>query len=225
MIPAWLPDCRDKHAYPALSSTLVRWAWEFLRRNADYQKAWAEMIAPYYSADLGYDPDLPRAAGIPDPLSAMRDKFGVAFLPPDPADSRTVPVFEHNLIYENHPGAVSGSLARDQVAVVFNLAWPLEPQIARAERSIRERRERLVARGEITATAPRNHKALWQDYLRLLDGEAAGLQTARLAAIIYPKTENLDPDYAGSRAVTNGLKAARKLRDGDWRQIPMHPDK
>lgn len=35
--PDWLPDWRDKSAYPKHNSK-KRWAWEFLRRNPEYQK-------------------------------------------------------------------------------------------------------------------------------------------------------------------------------------------
>ncbi|MFA5593272.1 MAG: DUF6499 domain-containing protein [Micavibrio sp.] len=35
----WLPDWRDKSQYPDPRSTSNKqWAWEFLRRNPDYQK-------------------------------------------------------------------------------------------------------------------------------------------------------------------------------------------
>ena len=37
-IPAWLPDWREPTKYPdANTAPLLQWAWEFLRRNADYQ--------------------------------------------------------------------------------------------------------------------------------------------------------------------------------------------
>lgn len=42
----WLPDWKDETAYPDPETTsLQQWAWEFLRRNPEYQKdflAWKE---------------------------------------------------------------------------------------------------------------------------------------------------------------------------------------
>lgn len=42
-VPDWLPDWRDEKAYnfPSQSERIL-WAWEFLRRNPGYQKAWRE---------------------------------------------------------------------------------------------------------------------------------------------------------------------------------------
>lgn len=39
MVPDWLPDCRDEGAYPAPHDlNLTSWAWQFLRRNPEYQR-------------------------------------------------------------------------------------------------------------------------------------------------------------------------------------------
>lgn len=42
-IPSWFPDWKDSGSYnlPSLSN-LPLWAWEFLRRNLDYQRDWQE---------------------------------------------------------------------------------------------------------------------------------------------------------------------------------------
>jgi len=41
---SWLPDWRDASRYPPVEGTSgTRWAWEFLRRNPDYQKAYLEL--------------------------------------------------------------------------------------------------------------------------------------------------------------------------------------
>jgi hypothetical protein len=222
--PAWLPDCSDESAYPdPRSAPLVRWAWEFLRRNLEYQRDYAELIAPYYSAERGLDDELRIADGKPDPIRAMREKFGV-LLPFDPADARARPLFESNLVSVRDWSA-SETLPRNQTAIVFDMLWPLEPQIERALSYLRGRRAWLESKGEISPEMRRNHVEKWREYLRLLDGEAAGHKTSELAAIVFPDIENVYPDYAGNRAVRTNLVAARKLRDSDWRLLAMPPEK
>src|SRR5438067_2795987 len=35
--PAWVPNWREPSQYPEITNTpLLRWSWEFLRRNSDY---------------------------------------------------------------------------------------------------------------------------------------------------------------------------------------------
>ena len=48
------PDWRDASAYPLNTTDLDpgRWAWEFLRRNPDYQKDYEHFVSlPSYRAD------------------------------------------------------------------------------------------------------------------------------------------------------------------------------
>lgn len=56
IVPDWLPDWRDAKLYPKPKEiSLKQWAWEFLRRNPEYQKQWEETIAPWVKSDKGFD--------------------------------------------------------------------------------------------------------------------------------------------------------------------------
>ena len=45
--PTWLPDWRDINAYPDPKSTKrYEWAWEFLRRNPEYQADYESFLKP-----------------------------------------------------------------------------------------------------------------------------------------------------------------------------------
>ena len=56
--PTWLPDWKDASQYPDPKTTSLRqWAWEFLRRNPEYQKLWSELIEPFYDPQDGFDTD------------------------------------------------------------------------------------------------------------------------------------------------------------------------
>lgn len=223
MKPTLLQDWHDEAAYPdPLSAPRRRWAWEFLRRNREYQRAWAELIAPYMSDD-GFDSDRSRAdlrgkGEDEDALKIMRERFGIAFVPPDPADAAILPVFETNLIV-----TVRGNFKKrpEEEEVLFNLEWPIGPQIIAAQHHLDRMKKHREDKGEILPEAKRNHIERWRDYLRLLDAETAGATTRRMAEIIYPEVDNVDPDYAGNRTVLNRLNAARKLRDGDYRLIAI----
>ena len=43
--PSWLPDWKDETAYTDHGDDLEAWAWEFLRRNPDYQADFARWAA------------------------------------------------------------------------------------------------------------------------------------------------------------------------------------
>jgi hypothetical protein len=45
MAPAWLPDWKNQKNYPDPTSTAPQqWAWQFLRRNPEYQQLWKKGI-------------------------------------------------------------------------------------------------------------------------------------------------------------------------------------
>lgn len=52
--PDWLPDWTDPAAYPDHGENAAAWAWEFLRRNPEYQEDFAHyMSVPAYYPDGG----------------------------------------------------------------------------------------------------------------------------------------------------------------------------
>ena len=46
MAPKWLPDWQNQSQYPLATATRLDWAWQFLRRNPEYQEFWSNLIAP-----------------------------------------------------------------------------------------------------------------------------------------------------------------------------------
>jgi hypothetical protein len=51
MNQSWLPNWTDKSPYPNVNGTpSLQWAWEFLRRNDQYQRLWDKLIAPTHDA-------------------------------------------------------------------------------------------------------------------------------------------------------------------------------
>lgn len=55
--PDWLPDWRDPNAYTEHGRDLRSWAWEFLRRNPEYQADYAHyMSLPWFYSEGGGTP-------------------------------------------------------------------------------------------------------------------------------------------------------------------------
>jgi hypothetical protein len=100
--PNWL-----ENAYPAAEDLNDReWAWEFLRRNPQYQQMWADLIRPFWdSAEQSFDDDAAVQAEhtkagadpafqhlmsgadegsyeVSSPLKQFRDTFAVMMVPP-----------------------------------------------------------------------------------------------------------------------------------------------
>jgi hypothetical protein len=79
------PDPRDGAAYPSPDSTSPpQWAWELLRRRADYRKAWSEIVEPFCDPKTG-EPDEARIMSAQNPALYMDSRgylrTGIA-LPP-----------------------------------------------------------------------------------------------------------------------------------------------
>ncbi len=56
-IPEWLPDWEDKKQYPDPGTTSSRqWAWEFLRRNPEYQQDYSFLMVVSENSTLPFLP-------------------------------------------------------------------------------------------------------------------------------------------------------------------------
>jgi len=85
----WLPDWQDTTQYPDPKTTPSRvWAWEFLRRNQQYQKLWEKLTDQYdrkqikrrevietFAHEFGIIAPYP-----PHPFGTCPDPFSLSFL-------------------------------------------------------------------------------------------------------------------------------------------------
>ncbi len=111
-----MPDWRDPQAYAFTARlTAAQWAWEFLRRNPEYRRAWADFSATWRDLEAAYGSpphrDFPAwrqdprawvpAADCPDGACrvdqdrvliecALGSRFGFHKFPPDPGDEDPV---------------------------------------------------------------------------------------------------------------------------------------
>ncbi len=107
-IPDWLPDWTKPDQYPDPKTTSSRqWAWEFLRRNPEYQRLWDELIAPHFDPKVWYNDQIleilrndeyqRRWNELIPPEShseVFEQRFGIRSFPPPHSMSSTDPNFD-----------------------------------------------------------------------------------------------------------------------------------
>jgi hypothetical protein len=111
-----------------------------------------------------------------------------------------------------------------QLAIRFNLEYPLKPQFAAAEKLLKEERDRLAKQKQIAPVTNRRRlkrAELYRTYLRLLDADASAAPVREMAQVLFPRRGNEYPEYRADHAVRDQLEAAKKLRDGGYRNLPL----
>jgi hypothetical protein len=218
MPPDWLPDWRDSSAYPAASAPLCQWAWQFLRRNPEYQADWESFVRPHYDP---VDRSIDGRSVVP--FHTLREKYGVHY-PADPALRDTDPMFEAAYILRTIEGSIRllpgqvWRLREHEVGIILDKRLPRGPQIRAADAYFEEMQRTFD--GDVIEV--RYHRDKWPNYLRILDAKAAGEKHDVIAAGLFPQLSNAyDDGYKGRKQVQNQLKAAQRLRDVDYRYIPL----
>jgi len=118
-------------------------------------------------------------------------------------------------------------LARTQWLILqIDLTWPLEVIEETVMRDIRLERDRRGRLGYIElinarARAPAQLVA----YLRILDASELKVPKPRIGEVLYPYQDNSPPEYGRDKRIKAAVKAARALRDGGYRVLPLLKDK
>jgi Proteobacterial transcriptional regulator-like domain len=219
MKPPWLPDWRG--AYPdTKKASAHQWAWEFLRRNPEYQRLWEKVIKPTYKCKTL---EREKHSG---PILAFKKKFHIMAtdlepLPSPSEDEAKDLSFDAPFILLRAPdgrGPIEFPCAIEQneMLVFFNLSWPILPQLALVKEALiqAERAEHQAARFRRRA----NH---YPTYLRLLDAKAAGVGTRELVETLYAKLSNAN----ALQTMRDHFRAAKRLRDKDFWLIALTAQK
>jgi hypothetical protein len=177
-----LADWRDAAAYERNRDDWT-WRWEFLRRRVDYRRAWDA---------AGQDPLHTDPRRRRTPQWQERERFGTNFLwdPTDPWDPPKGWRTGAGKSWDHHPNAAARGLfssrhpsrivltttaecrefERNGIALVaFDLKLPLKSQLTAVGAALaQEQTERFAVRSN------RQHRVLWNAYLRMLDAKADG---------------------------------------------------
>jgi hypothetical protein len=219
----------DAYAHCATTLTRDQWAWEFLRRNSDYQHDYQAFIAIWHAleADYGAPPNRdfskwkqdPRAYGpLPgdDELAApgelctvdddrvllecwMGAKWGFHKFPLDPGRIAPAP---DELSWRPPPQLDTSAEPTYRLDLTFDLSLPLPPQLEAAKFRLVSRAAELRRQGLAAPKTVANQRERWTTMLRLLDGVMA--LDANSAALL-DETQAL---------VAGGYREILRLADG-----------
>lgn len=202
------PDWRDKANYEWLlsdSTSLQQLAWEFLRRSPGYSGA----IFQFWSADIDlatvnrqdFENYLVDSGLINDPsqLDRWRQNFAAEWGITNPAITTDDDGWlDFPMPTEDEPESFhrldNGRLTGPRVLMPVDLSLPLEMTFARLQEKLRELRESGIRCGLVVPQGNRiQSRALYCQYLRILDAVAAGATFAQIGETLTPGATN-DPE-------------------------------
>lgn len=211
-----MPDWRKASQYSFPDDfPRPRWAWEFLRRNLEYRKDWADALVR--EAEAWDSPDVSdiriiveSAGDAPeDDRRTAVSKFATKWLLQaslfDPnLDHPPGPIFEPDfgLLAFMLRGATFQARGLDFPIAEFNLRLPLAPQLEAIEGQLRSAQESR----RIQPRKFKNHRKHWVQYLRLLDADLDGRTPKQIADALQGEQFGLD-----EKKVWDQLRSARKL--------------
>lgn len=230
--PDWRPDWRDPRAYPnPASAPPRRWAWEFLRRNTDYQR-YARIAAEIMSRNSSgtWDND-----DFQD-YWAICFNFGLSRYCPDPSQHyKDFEDLHQNVRFDadelikvqhyspnGHPRLPMWPSNVNEVTIKFDLNMPIETQIADAKRTLQWQADYLGQIRKIKPYAKRARPDKYPLYLRALDAVHAKADTGLMVAAFFPgQDDDASTGFGASRRLRETLETAERLRDHDYRLIPL----
>lgn len=193
------------------------YAWEFLRRNPQYQNDFAEFVRT--GKFLGYTRYILNGDGKYTPRHEdMRDWYGLSHESNnyDPK-STTPPIFakgDYPRFLQKDDYLRSDALtdpddllelAQEEVVVVLSTNHNLDHQISQIKGLLKQEQDKNVAF--------RRRTELYIKYLRLLDADLMDVPEAEILKILYANEEKF-------RSILHtNLKAAQRLRDHNYKRL------
>lgn len=217
------PDWSDQAKYREPKATAdLQSAWEFLRRNPDYQKLWEQQIATEYDpAELNgawkaQKRIAPGRLDRPRLDTPFTEQFHIAkYPPPPPSEDEAKLLFDvHFIPYQRRAGRkLRGTLEDNEIVVRLNLTYPLRQQLVNAKKLL----EQQAKERGIKPLERRRRLEKYYTYLRLLDAKAAGANDAQIIEALYLNIGSGQRGYHNAQQMLrDDLKAALRLRDHDF---------
>jgi len=225
-----IPDWFDIKAYPPPEAPNAQWAWEFLRRNADYRQVGDEY----------------RSSGTKPTRHDLVDKFGVTNLGDPDKDYDGVcflvdfqaPTLVSSIVWSNTPrfennGHNLGMDAEEfaeatqpqtpyEVAIKFDVRNDIDSQLEEAAKQLKSFRKSFEDKyQELSPTSP--HRDKFPTYLQLLDAEIQCSQSSE-AELLISITKVLAPgedEASAADRFKKNLKTARYWRDTGYKHLAL----
>lgn len=237
--PAWLPDVADADEYLRERSAMF-WAWEFVRRNPEYQAdyaAWMQMTGMdncYVEQEQGR---LMKKWGcsICDPSSSPRFFGGhgqeMFDLPPDFLElesEETVALADPRRFHNGCSGDMrtvlrhGGTPSEDSFHIFarIDVRYPLEQQMDELRAKYEAIRKSYEDVGGLDAVNPKKPQIRkLPDYLRVYDATWKGLPQRDIAKVVCPKNKWEPPGCKASKQIGRDLREARRLVNGGYRDL------
>ncbi|MHB1934587.1 MAG: transcriptional regulator domain-containing protein [Leptospirillum sp.] len=223
---SWLPDWRDASQYPPAEGTSgTRWAWEFLRRNPDYRKAYSELT---HIISYGHRHESGSAPTDEEIMDETRRLFNICerfhlidgVMPPDPKRNEN-PCLSFRAAWmrsypyrEKHPDQII-TVPKGKILIEFDPSLPVETELQKARKILREHKREI----------DRFPTGKLADYLRILDAnqDRTNPSLSDIALVIYPReTEGRKParDNPVRNKVHENLQTALLYRDKNYWKLP-----
>lgn len=220
-VPAWLPDWRSLDRYPSETASINRFRWEFLRRNPHYWLLWDYHIRPFLMPNGGYDAEAAEASPWHRYHSTIAYRFGVTEAPPPERDDLH-PFFgardswgDVRRVGSGKHGIPAGTPRPDEIFLKISLRRDTDRQLERAKPHLRRWAEKS---GFLRTTRPR--RALYPNYLRILDAYAQETSPREIAAVLFPNEDNsVENNFIVSKRIENNYASAVKIRNGGYKYL------
>jgi hypothetical protein len=211
------PDWRDRAAYPATDAykeseklagdplyTSKAWAWQFLRRNLNYQTDFNKF----------------RQGGNRGLGESIAGKYGLAMmLPFSEVEPELVPFQNTHALRSLNRDIKAGQplkLEDSQLALVFDIRLPVKEQLIFAKLQFLEEAERM---GIPAIPDKRKRSGVLSRYLRIIDADRSGANKETIAEklihekIYFPNEGN---GFSCVSQVDHDLRVARKLVENGY---------
>jgi hypothetical protein len=216
-VPNW--EIEIEYLVPTGTRELLYLAWQFLRRNHEYRAFWIEKNEPSIDDD-GYWID--ETGEERHPWEEATSQFGLA-IPHNPtlnmgayfigSGSREL---RHSV---SNNGVCNTSISASEIGFIFDMTLPLEGQFKRALESAKSLQSYRKEQGVLQFKNTKVRLNKYMSYLRVLDADDAGALENKIEETLFPSLTNEHPDYRRRAALRDSRKAARRLRDQDYRLL------
>ena len=218
------PNWRNLEDYAWVKNlTPSQWAWEFLRRNPDYVKAYDrhchafseyvknpqvkyDDLAVEWGIDNGYhDPEEDNPVIKWLPAAGIGFTMAINFPPAKKGSRHTV-----GMIMPNDAGYIPAT---------FNVYQPIKPQIDAVKKELQQLQKELKVSGKEVRKAFKPRRDEWIILLRALDAaaEISKPTDKEIARLLFT---GKDEDYAGIKWVHDKRKQALRYVTRDYRLLP-----